>query len=61
MPAQPVAAGRGGAAARQKRLALSGMVIRRGLGPGDIVNGVERVSRDDLPRLLGKFDQVWQW
>ncbi|MBV9685889.1 MAG: hypothetical protein JO096_01585, partial [Alphaproteobacteria bacterium] len=33
----------------------------RGLGPGDILNGVERISREDLPRLLGSYDQIWHW
>lgn len=41
--------------------ALAEDLAQRGLGPGDIVNGVERVSRDNLPEILGKFDQIWHW
>ncbi len=36
-------------------------LAERGLGPADIINGVERIGRDSLPQLLGKFDQVWHW
>ena len=36
-------------------------LAERGLGPGDILNGVERVGRDSLPQLLGSYDQVWHW
>ena len=41
--------------------ALAEDLAQRGLGPADIVNGVERVSRDNLPEILGKFDQIWHW
>ena len=36
-------------------------LAERGLGPGDILNGVERVGRDSLPKLLAGYDQVWHW
>ena len=36
-------------------------LAERGLGPSDILNGVERVGRDGLPKLLGSYDQVWHW
>src|SRR6266571_1298034 len=32
-------------------------LAERGLGPGDILNGVERVGRDGLPKLLAGYDQ----
>ena len=40
---------------------LSEDLAERGLGPGDILNGVERVGRDSLPQLLAGYDQVWHW
>jgi hypothetical protein len=36
-------------------------LVERGLGPGDILNGVERINRDSLPQLLDGYDQVWHW
>jgi hypothetical protein len=36
-------------------------LAERGLGPGDILNGVERVGRDGLAALLAGYDQVWHW
>jgi len=36
-------------------------LAERGLGPGDILNGVERVGRERLPQLLAGYDQVWHW
>ena len=36
-------------------------LAERGLGPGDILNGVERVGRESLPQLLAGYDQVWHW
>lgn len=36
-------------------------LVERGLGPSDILNGVERVGRDSLPQLFGGYDQVWHW
>jgi hypothetical protein len=36
-------------------------LAERGLGPGDILNGVQRVGRDGLPQLLGGYDQIWHW
>jgi hypothetical protein len=36
-------------------------LAERGLGPGDILNGIERVDRERLPQLLAGYDQVWHW
>jgi len=33
----------------------------RGLDPGRIVSGIEFVSRADVPDLIERFDQIWQW
>ena len=33
----------------------------RGLQAGDLVPGLERVSRDRLPGLLAAHDQIWHW
>jgi sulfur relay (sulfurtransferase) DsrF/TusC family protein len=33
----------------------------RGLGEEELVNGVQKVSRSSLPRLLDQFDQIWHW
>ncbi len=33
----------------------------RGLGDGDLIDGLKRVSRADIPGLLGAYDQVWHW
>jgi sulfur relay (sulfurtransferase) DsrF/TusC family protein len=36
-------------------------LARRGLGPGDLVGGVERIAQDRLPSLFAAHDQVWHW
>ena len=36
-------------------------LVRRGLGPGDLVGGVERIAQDRLPSLFAAHDQVWHW
>ncbi|MEX1204626.1 MAG: hypothetical protein WEB85_05190 [Dongiaceae bacterium] len=33
----------------------------RGLGDARMVDGVERVGRAALPRLMGGYDQIWHW
>ena len=33
----------------------------RGVAPDELVDGIERVERDGLPGLLGRYDQVWHW
>jgi hypothetical protein len=33
----------------------------RGLGPGDIINGIERVARASLPQLMAGYGQIWHW
>jgi sulfur relay (sulfurtransferase) DsrF/TusC family protein len=33
----------------------------RGLIDAEFVQGIERVSRRDLPRMLDRFDQIWHW
>jgi len=33
----------------------------RGLGDARMVDGVERVGRATLPRLMGGYDQIWHW
>jgi sulfur relay (sulfurtransferase) DsrF/TusC family protein len=36
-------------------------LARRGLGPGDLVAGLERITQDRLPSLFAAHDQVWHW
>jgi intracellular sulfur oxidation DsrE/DsrF family protein len=36
-------------------------LARRGLGPSDLVDGLEPVSAASLPALYGRYDLVWQW
>jgi sulfur relay (sulfurtransferase) DsrF/TusC family protein len=36
-------------------------LAQRGLEAGDLVTGLERVSRDSLPGLFSAHDQVWHW
>lgn len=33
----------------------------RGLRQGDVIDGLKSVSRDEIPGLLGGYDQVWHW
>ncbi len=33
----------------------------RGLLDAEFVQGIERVSKRDLPRMLDRFDQIWHW
>lgn len=33
----------------------------RGLSAGDMVDGVEMVSRAGLPKLFAGYDQIWHW
>jgi sulfur relay (sulfurtransferase) DsrF/TusC family protein len=33
----------------------------RGLLEADFVQGVERVSKRELPRMLDRYDQIWHW
>ena len=33
----------------------------RGLGPGDLVGGLQRITQDRLPVLFAAHDQVWHW
>jgi intracellular sulfur oxidation DsrE/DsrF family protein len=36
-------------------------VAQRGLGMDDLVPGLERVTRDNLPGLFAAHDQIWHW
>lgn len=33
----------------------------RGLSDGDLIWGIKKVARTDLPELLDRHDQVWHW
>ena len=33
----------------------------RGVGRDELIPGVEPIARGELPGLLGRYDQVWQW
>jgi len=41
--------------------ALADDLAQRGLEAGDLVAGLERVTRDNLPGLFAAHDQVWHW
>ena len=36
-------------------------LARRGLEPGDLVGGLQRITQDRLPGLFSAHDQVWHW
>ena len=36
-------------------------LAERGLGDARMVDGVERIGRAALPRLMGGYDQIWHW
>ncbi len=36
-------------------------VADRGIANGELIEGVEPVSRGDLPGLMDAYDQVWAW
>jgi len=33
----------------------------RGLSEGDLISGIKKVKRQDLPGLIDQHDQVWHW
>ena len=33
----------------------------RGLLDAEFVQGVEKVSKTELPRMLNRYDQIWHW
>ena len=36
-------------------------LAERGVAEGDLIDGLKRVSRAELPGLLEGYDQVWHW
>ena len=36
-------------------------LFERGLAEGELIDGLKRVSRADLPGLFEGYDQVWHW
>ena len=36
-------------------------LAERGIGNARMVDGVERIGRAALPRLMGGYDQIWHW
>src|SRR5437868_12950590 len=40
---------------------LSEDLAGRGLEAGDLVSGLERITREGLPDLFAVHDQVWHW
>src|SRR5215469_13417766 len=36
-------------------------LTERGLEAGDLVPGLERITRDGLPALFAGHDQIWHW
>ncbi|MGK7874911.1 MAG: DsrE family protein [Xenococcaceae cyanobacterium] len=33
----------------------------RGISEAKMIGGVKKVSRQELPELFGKYDQIWHW
>jgi sulfur transfer complex TusBCD TusB component (DsrH family) len=33
----------------------------RGLSDGDLIGGVKKLNRQDLPELIDQHDKVWHW
>jgi sulfur relay (sulfurtransferase) DsrF/TusC family protein len=33
----------------------------RGVSPSKMIEGVKEISRQDLPKLFEKYEQVWHW
>ena len=42
-------------------LAVRDDAVERGIDIAQLIDGIELVGRDALPRLLHGFDQVWRW
>jgi hypothetical protein len=36
-------------------------IVEHGLADGDLIEGLTRVMRADLPKLLDGYDHVWVW
>ena len=36
-------------------------LAQRGLETRDLISGLERITRDDLPGILAAHDQIWHW
>jgi hypothetical protein len=36
-------------------------LAERGIQTGDLVEGIKRVGRGDLPKLFADFERVWHW
>ncbi len=36
-------------------------IAEQGLADGDLIEGLSRVKRADVPELLDGYDQVWAW
>ena len=32
-----------------------------GLSDGELIGGIKKVKRQDLPELIDRYDQVWHW
>lgn len=33
----------------------------RGLSEAEMISGVQKVSKDSVPKMLDQYDQVWHW
>lgn len=33
----------------------------RGIGSGELIAGIQNVSRNSVGKLLGSYDQIWHW
>ncbi|NOT40937.1 MAG: hypothetical protein HOP13_10630 [Alphaproteobacteria bacterium] len=42
-------------------IAVADDLIDRGLGDSALIEGVRRVHRGDVARVMSNYDQVWRW
>ena len=36
-------------------------IAERGIAEADLIDGLSRIKRADIPKLLGGYDHVWAW
>ncbi|MEA5535072.1 hypothetical protein [Crocosphaera sp. XPORK-15E] len=44
-----------------KVYALAEDITQRGIPEGKLLGGIEKLSRQELPSLFEKYEQVWHW
>jgi len=36
-------------------------ISERGIKPNELIEGIQRVGRGDLPKLFADFERIWHW